>query len=143
MQALQLPWRWMRGVMVALSVFGGKSIVHMQGDFSKPSIPFGLGVVAFCVFGMCFVWLLRKINPRSDASWERPSWSANPFAMQRPLEMFHFGAWCVLASALGAFALGMFGSPRNWAWELPFCAGVGTLLGVYLVAVINRPGANT
>lgn len=34
--------------------------------------------------------------------------------------------------------LGMFGNPRSWAWELPFCAGIGALLGVYLVAAINR-----
>ena len=113
----------------------------MPGDFSKPSLSFALLFMVLCVVGMCFVWLLQKLNPLSRAVWVQPSWFANPFVpLSQPLQLFHLAGWCSIATGIGALFLGLLSTPRNWAWELPFSAGVGVLVGVRLVAAAARGG---
>ena len=134
-------WLLVRIAAVGASLLSSKSIVQMPGDFSEPSISFALLSAALCVGGMYFVWLLQKINPHSHATWERPSWFANPFApLGRPLELFHLAGWCSIATGMGALFLGLSSTPRDWAWELPFSAGIGVLVGVHLVAAAARSG---
>ena len=144
MESSAQHWLWLRITAVGLSFLSARwSLSQMSGDFSRPSVLFAIILTGFCAFGVAFVWLLQKMNPWSSATWQRPSWSASPFTMHAPLQLFHLGGWCSVATGLGGLVFDLFVQPRDWAWEVPLSAGVGILLGVRLVSDTRRSGAGT
>jgi len=107
-------------------------IAEMPGDFSQPSWLFFFEMAGFSIFGIIFVHGMWKLNRWVASDWGTPSWLSNPFAVNRPLQLFHAGAWYLIAVGIGCLILGMARTPKTWVWEIPLSLGIGMLVGVQI-----------
>src|SRR5271167_1745986 len=73
-----------------------------------------------------------KLNRWGSSDWGTPSWRSNPFAVNRPLQLFHAGAWYLIAVGIGCLILGVTRTPKTWVWKIALSVGIGMLVGVHI-----------
>ena len=127
-------WLWVRLSFIVIGVLGGPESVSPD-SVAASNVDWWacLFIVLVAPLGYLFVVGIQAFNPRSAATWRRPSWTANPFDFSEPLQFCHAAAFFFLASGVGAFASLPF---HSWAGAplatslLSF--GAGSWVGVWL-----------
>jgi hypothetical protein len=134
------PWPYVRGGIVTASFLGGAlGTDHGIADFgiSLPAIAFG--AFALGVVGMLLVVGIQAFNPRSDATWAYPKWTANPFRLGQPLQFFHLGGYFFLFAGIGALLRWLFVRETPLLEPIALSAwGAGILAGVWCCTRVFR-----
>lgn len=131
-------WMLMRVGGLLLSLAGSPAFLEMEGDFSRPSISIVLVALVFCPLAIWFVMLMQARHSWAEDELAPASWHTSPFSFRQPANVITYGACMMMASGIGALAIGLLHSPRNWAGELPLVFGIGFWIGVRLQYPMRR-----
>lgn len=94
-------------------------------------------IFIFSVVAILFINTIQVINPFSSDGWEYPSWTANPFNFNQPLQFFHLASWFFILSGLTHLIIYLIKFVTLSKYGLFILAvGLGVRLGVWLVTVI-------
>lgn len=132
-------WTWVRVVLVLAGVFGaGTFLPGPTSPFAGGSLMLLVQLFLFGVIGMLFVVGIQAVNPRSDATWQRPAWNLNPFNLKQPLQLFHLAAFHFIAAGIAAVVLAQVRRIVGLEPFVPLAIGGGCLTGVWLCVLIFR-----
>ena len=126
-------WWYVRVAIVGAAVLGGLFGQGRDLQTGYTLLQLATATFAFGVVAMLFIIGLQAFNPRSAAEWAFPSWSASPFTMKQPLQLFHLAGYFFLGSGLGGMLHVAFDRTLSVVEPTVFAStGAGVLFGVWL-----------
>ncbi len=132
-------------VALILIVIGQNVYLEMTSEHSywRSSVPISnmaslVMVFLFGVFGLPFVVAIQYFRKNNGKLWQKPSWTGSLWPFE-PLQFFHLATWFMALTTVPIVIMTYFNNP-DFIYDalMPFCFGVGGVIGVYLSAFLFR-----
>ncbi len=123
-------WRWVRVGLMGLAFLSSLLSAAPRVTPMPATLVVGrlvLGVVVTPIL-MVLVLSLVALGPRSRNGWTYPAWSDSLLRVFEPLRGFHFGAFMIGSSALGAAAANVIDGRTDY-WPV---VGIGLAAGMWI-----------